>query len=87
MNKSVWEETVGKNANKKIVGSHDRCKGGVYTIERESIPFVKRRERGGKRICERAVEERIHLAIKVTTNGTGVLCRKEGWEETDGAEL
>ena len=67
--------------------SCDRCEGGVYTIERESIPFVKRREGGGKRIHERAVEERIHPAIKVTTNSASIFCREEGWKEKDGARL
>ena len=56
-------------------------------MERKDIPAVERGERGGKRICEEAVEERIHLAIKVTTNGTSIFCRKEGWEEKDGTRL
>ena len=27
------------------------------------------------------------LTIKVTTNYTGILCRKEKWEEEDGTRL
>ena len=45
MDKSVWEETVRKNA-KKIVRSCDRGEGGVHAMKRESILFVERRERG-----------------------------------------
>jgi len=56
-------------------------------MKRKGIPIVERRERGGKRICERAVVEGIHLAIEVTTNGTGIFCGKERWEETDGVGL
>ena len=87
MDKSVWKEAVRKNADKKIVRSCNRCKGGVYTTERESIPFVKRRERGGKRIHERAVEEGVYPAVKVTTNGASIFCREEGWKEKDSARL
>jgi len=56
-------------------------------MKRKGIPTVERGERGGKRICEGTVEERIHPAIKVTPNGAGIFCRKEGWEEKDGARL
>ena len=56
MNKSIWEKAVGKNTYKEIVGSCDRHKEEVYAKKRESIPFVKRRKRGGQRICKEAVE-------------------------------
>jgi len=56
-------------------------------MKRKGIPTVERGERGGKRICKGAVEEGIHLAVKVTTNGTGIFCGEEGWEEKDGARL
>ena len=32
-------------------------------------------------------EERVHLALQVTSNSAGVLCRKEGWEKENGAGL
>ena len=56
-------------------------------MKRKGIPAVERGERGGKRICKGAVKERIHPAIEVTTNSTSIFCRKEGWEEKDGARL
>jgi len=69
------------------VGPCDRSEGGVCTTKRKGIPAVKKRERGDKRICERTVAKGIYLAIKVTTNGTGILCGEERWEETDGVGL
>jgi len=56
-------------------------------VKRKGIPFVKRRERGGKRICERAVEEGVYPTIKVITNGAGIFCEEEGRKEKDGARL
>ena len=52
-----------EDAYKKVVGSCDRRERGVYAKKRKSIPFVERRERGDKRVCERTVEEGLHLAI------------------------
>ena len=47
MDKSVWKEAVGKDAYKEIVGSCDRCEGGVHATKREGVSFVERRKRGG----------------------------------------
>ena len=63
MDKGVWKEAVGKNANKKNMGSYDRCEGGVHTMKREGIPFVKRGKRGSERIHEGTTEEGIHPAV------------------------
>ena len=87
MDKDVWEEAVGKDAHKKIVGSCNRCKRRVYTKKRESVPFVKRGERGAQRICKRTVEEGLYQAVKVTANGASVLCREERWQKEDGTRL
>jgi len=85
--KGVWEEAVGKNANKKIVRSCNICEGRVCTTKRKDIPVVEREKREDKRICEGVVEEGVYLAIKVTANGTSIFCGEEGWEEKDGARL
>jgi len=45
MDKSVWKEAIGEDANKKGVGPYDRCE------EREGIPIVKGGKGGGKRVC------------------------------------
>jgi len=47
MNKGVWKKAVRKDAYKKIVGSHDRCEGGVYATKRKGVPFIERRKGGG----------------------------------------
>ena len=87
VDKSVWEKAVGENAHEEIVGPHNRNEGGVCSEEGKSVSVVKRRERGGERVCERTVEKGIHLAVQVTLNGAGILCRKEGGEKEDGARL
>jgi len=87
VDKDVWKEVVGKDVYKKTVESYDRGEEGFHTMERESIPFAKRRERGSKRICERAIEEGIYLAVKVTANSASVFCGKERWKEEDGTGL
>jgi len=87
VNKGVWEEAIREDADKKGVEPCDRFEGKVCTMKRKGIPALNRGERGGKRICKEAAEERIHPAIKVTINGTSIFCRKEGWEEKDGARL
>jgi len=87
VDKGIWEEAVRKDANEEAMGSRDRCKGGVYAMKREGVPFVERGKRGGERVRERTAEEGLYLAVKVTTNGAGILCGKEGWEEEDGPGL
>ena len=69
------------------MGPHDRDKGGICAKEGESVPIVEGRKRGGKGIYSRAAEERIYLAVQVTTNSASILCRKEEWKKTDGAGL
>ena len=69
------------------MGSCNRCEGGVCTKEGKGISIVERRERESERVCKRVAEERIHPAVKITTNGASILCRKEGWKEKDGAGL
>ena len=65
----------------------DRSKEGVCAKEGESVSVIKRRKRGGEGVYSEAAEKGIYLAIKVTTNGTGILCRKERWKEMDGTRL
>ena len=87
MDKGVWEEVVREDADKEVMGPCDRCEERVCTEEGKGLPIVKRGERGGERICEGAVKEGLHLAIKVTANSAGVLCRKERWQKEDSTKL
>ena len=69
------------------MGLYNRYEGGVCTKKREGISIVEGREGRGVRVHIGATEERIHLTLKVTSNGTSIPCRKEGWEEVDGVGL
>ena len=51
MNKSVWEEAVGENADKEGVGPHDRCEERVCAEEGKGVPVVKGGKGRGKRVC------------------------------------
>jgi len=51
----------------------------ICAEKEESVPIVKGGKRGGERAYKRTAEEEIYLAIKVTSDGTGIFCRKEGW--------
>jgi len=87
VDKNVWKEAIGEDAYKKVVGSRDRCEGGVCAKEGKGVSIVKGRERRGERICEGTVAEGLHSTVKVTANGTSIFCGEEGWEEEDGARL
>ena len=87
MDKSVWEETIGKDADKEDVGPHDRCEGRVCTEEWEGVSVVKGGKRRGKRIYKRTVKKRIHSAIEITINGASSLCREERQKEKNGTGL
>ena len=67
--------------------SHNRCKGRVCSKEEEGVSTIERREGGGEEVYRRTVKKRIYLTIKVTTNGTGVLCREKGWKKENGSGL
>jgi len=50
VDKGVWEEAVGKNADKESVGPCDRCKEEICSEEGKGVPIVERRKRGSKRV-------------------------------------
>jgi len=51
MDKSVWKEVIGEDADKKGVRPCDRCEGRVCAEEGEGVPIVKGGKGGGKRVC------------------------------------
>ena len=87
MDQSLWQETVRVDAYKESLESHYQYEEEICTKKGESIPIIKRRERGGTRIYQETVKKRIHQILKVTPNSASVLCRKEGWKEENGVEL
>jgi len=56
----------------------------VCAKEGEGVSIVEGRKRRSKRIYTRTTEKKIYLTLKVTSNGTGVLCRevRRGWFRT-----
>jgi len=87
MDKGIWEEAIRENANREGVGSCNRCKGKVCSEEGEGVSNIKRREGGGEEVYQRTVKKRIYLTVKVTTDGTGVLCREKGQKKENGPGL
>jgi len=61
------------------LGSRNRYEEGIYTEEGEGVPVVERGKRRSEKVHIRTTEERIYLILKVVSNGTGILCREEGW--------
>ena len=57
---------------------HDRNKEEICAEKRESVSIVKRRMRRDEGVCSRAAKEGVYPTVKVTTDGTGILCGKEG---------
>ena len=46
----------------------------ICAEKEKGIPTVKGGKRGGERVYKRIAKEEIYSAVKVTTNGTGILC-------------
>ena len=69
------------------MGPCNRYKRGIHTEKGEGVPIVERRERGSIRVHTGATEERIYPTLKVTSSGTGVLCREEGQKEENSTGL
>jgi len=69
------------------VGPCNRNKGRICTEEGESVPIVEGGKRRGKGVYSRTAKEEVYLTIKVTTDGTSILCGEEGQKEKNGARL
>jgi len=69
------------------LGPYDTYEEGVCTGKGEGIPIIKGREGRGARVHTESTKERIYLTLKVASNNTSVLCRKEEQEEADGTGL
>ena len=87
MDQGLWEESKWEDADKKDIGLYNRFEGGICTKKRENLSLVQRRERESKRVYLEIGEKVIYSTIKVTTDCTSILYRKEGWEDDDGTRL
>jgi len=84
---SVWKEGVGKNTRAKSLGSCNRVERGIHTKERESVLFVKGREKGSASIYRGLVKKRIYSTIQVTPDIASTFCSKERWNTENGTRL
>jgi len=71
----------------KDMGPCNRYEEGIRAKGREGVSFVWRRKRGDEGVYSRAVKERVHTTIKVTSDSASVFYRKEGWKEVDSLGL
>ena len=81
-----WIKVFGKKQSERMP-TRKLWDHAIDVKEGEGVLIVKGRKGRDERICEGTVAEGLHLAVEITANGTGVLCREEGWEEEDGARL
>ena len=65
------------NTSKKTLGLCNKPEGRLCAKERENISHIKRGESQSKRICKRTVEKGVYQILKVASDFTGILCRKE----------
>jgi len=85
--KSIWEEKVGKNASAKGPGLCDRVKRGVCAKKEKGVFIVEGKERGGTGICGGPTKKRVYLTFQVTPNFTSTFCSKKGQKTKDGTGL
>ena len=79
MGSYLWKESKWENTNKKVVESCNRVKEKVYAKEGKGESVIKKRERRAAWVYWRTTEEEIYQTLKITSNCTGVFCRKERW--------
>ena len=59
------------------MGPYNRDKRRICTKEGKNVSIVEEGKGGDERVYQRAVAEKIYPTIKITTDGTGILCRKK----------
>jgi len=57
----------------------NRYKGRGFVLRKGKVYPLLREERGGVRVHQETIEKRVYQALEVISNGTSILCRKEGW--------
>ena len=60
MEKSIWEQRIGKNASTKGLGSCNRVKRGICAKKGEGVFIVKGREGGSTGICGGPTKKRVY---------------------------
>ena len=74
-----WKESKQEDTNEKGMKLCNRNKEGIYSKEGEGVSVVKKRKERDAWVYWRTIEKEIYQTLKITSNSTGVSCRKEGW--------
>ena len=69
------------------MGPCDRIKERVCAEKRKGVFFIKGEKRRSTSICGESTVKRVYSTIKIATDFTSTICRKEKWQEKDGARL
>ena len=77
VDQSFWQETIRIDAHKKSMESCYRHKRRFCAKKEKGVSIVKREKRRGTQNYKEAVKERLHQTLKVISDSTGILCRKE----------
>ena len=68
-----------RNTDKEDVKSCDKYEGRFCAKKEKSVFIVKRKKRRGIQVYRQITEEKVYQTLKVISNSTSVLCRKEEW--------
>ena len=87
-----WIYIFGKKASEKNADQKDMrlyywYKERICTKKREGVSIVKKEERRSAQVYLQTIEKRVYQTLKVASNSTSILCRKEEWEEVNGVGL
>ena len=66
-----------KNVHKKDIGLYNRVEKEICAQKKKNLSLIQKKVRESEKIHSGADEKRIHLPIKVITNGISILCGKE----------
>ena len=69
------------------MGPCNKVKEKICTKEKESLSLVQRSERRSEKVYLKVDEKGIYQIVKVITDGTGILYRKEEWKEENSTIL
>jgi len=57
---SIWKSRIGKDTNKKTLGSCHRSQARLCAQKGKILPSISNKERGGPDICRKSVKEGIY---------------------------
>jgi len=58
-----------------------------HAMKEKGVPAVKEEKRRNAQVYIRIIEKRVYQTLKVASNSTSILCKKEGWKEIYDTEL